>query len=282
MSMKSYEVPYGPVYVIHGVHKGRIGFYDDEGYEVPDDADPDSAYGEGSVHVGYVYFGDFLLADGYFIIPLESLREVTTADLMQRREDLIERCGWIAAVRGVGRKPSAKRKAQLLAELHYVESVLVDRMIEARYVHVTQGKTVFISHSSKDKTFATWLGTDLKAAGHTPWFDAWDIQVGESIPQKVAEGLREADFVVVVLSDHAIKSRWVEREWHAKYWTEVEAGLVHVLPVLIRDCTIPELLKTKKYADFRESYNDGLEDVLRAINTLHSSGVVGHLEKNDE
>jgi hypothetical protein len=77
-----------------------------------------------------------------------------------------------------------------------------------------------------------------------------------------------ADFVVVVLSEHAVHSRWVEREWHAKYWSEVEAGHIQVLPVLLRDCEIPELLKTKKYADFRENYNDGLEDVLLTIDSL--------------
>ena len=41
-----------------------------------------------------------------------------------------------------------------------------------------------------------------------------------------------------------------------------------VLPLLIEDCAIPELLKTKKYADFRLNYSDGLEDVLLAVDRL--------------
>lgn len=41
-----------------------------------------------------------------------------------------------------------------------------------------------------------------------------------------------------------------------------------VLPLLIEDCKVPELLKTKKYADFRSNYNDGLEDILYAIDRL--------------
>lgn len=39
---------------------------------------------------------------------------------------------------------------------------------------------------------------------------------------------------------------------------EVQNGQIQILPVLYEDCTLPELLKTKKYAGFRENYNGGL------------------------
>jgi len=272
--MDQLDIPFGPVFITEGPHAGRIGYFDDDGHEFPEDMDWDDFDDDDEddlskgTHVGYVYFGGPLLAKGYFAIPIEHLREVTTDDLMQRREELSILCSPFASLRDPDIDLDPEKELRLLAELHYVDSVLVDRMIQARYLNVTQGSKVFISHSSKDKMFATWLGTDLKAAGHSPWFDEWDIRVGESIPQKISEGLKAADFVVVVLSEHAVQSKWVEREWHAKYWSEVEAGRVQVLPVLLRDCEIPELLKTKKYADFRENYNNGLEDVLLALDSL--------------
>lgn len=269
--MESSEIPYGPVFITDGPHKGRIGYYDDEGYEFPDDLDSEDFSIDNEfirIHIGYIYFGDFFVAEWYHIIRLEYLREVTTADLMRRREELHGMCGRFAKIKDPDTNLDHEEKFDLLAELHYIDSVLVDRMIEARYMNTTQGKRVFISHSSKDKTFATWLGTDLKAAGHNPWFDEWNIRVGESIPKKISDGLQSSDFVVVMLSEHAVKSRWVEREWHAKYWSEVEVGHVQVLPAILRDCNIPELLKKKKYADFRENYNDGLEDILLAIDAL--------------
>jgi hypothetical protein len=268
--MSSREIPFGPVFVINGAHAGRIGYYDDEDTEYPEDIDwdtiPEGAEVEGT-NVGIVYFGDFFVAKGYYVIPIEYLREVTTDDLMRRREELHDLCGSFARAKNPELDLEPEEEFDYLAELHYVESVLVDRMIQARYSRSGGGAKIFISYSSKDKAFATWLGTDLKAAGHTPWFDEWDIRVGESIPLKISEGLSAADFVIVVLSEHAVNSRWVEKEWHTKYWTEVERGQVAVLPVLLRDCEIPELLKTKKYADFRENYNNGLEDVLVAVDT---------------
>jgi hypothetical protein len=245
------DLPWGPVRITGGVHKGRIGYYDDE---------------EGRSAI--VYFGDFFIAKGYFMIPKRLLAAVTTNDLFTRREKLQNLCGRFAELRNPDLADEPEEQLAHLAELHYVDSVLVDRMIQARYPTSTAGHVVFISHSSKDKDFARWIGVDLKAAGHTPWFDEWDIKVGESIPRKVSDGLRAAEFVVVVLSEHAVSSRWVEREWEAKYWSEIKSGEIHVLPALIRDCELPELLKTKRYADFRGGYNEGLEDLLTAIESL--------------
>jgi len=270
--MTTENIPYGPVYITDGPHSGKIGYYDDDDIEFPedvdwvnvDDGDPD---GIQSQRVAIVYFGDMFLAGGYYLIPDGFVREVTTADLMKRREELHDQIGRFAVVRGIPEIDS-EEKVDLLTELHFVEGALVDRMIHARYGNKGQGAKIFISHSSKDKKFATWLGTDLKASGHTPWFDEWDICVGESIPEKISNGLSDANFIVVVLSTNSIKSKWVEREWHTKYWSEIEKNQTIVLPLLIEDCDIPELLKTKKYADFRWNYNDGLEDVLHAIDRL--------------
>jgi hypothetical protein len=116
-----------------------------------------------------------------------------------------------------------------------------------------------------DKQFARWLTVDLGKAGHSPWLDEWKIRVGESIPKKISEGIEDCDVVVVVLSEHALKSRWVENEWQAKYWQEIMDDKILVLPILLKQCEVPTLLQAKKYADFTESYNHGLEDLLLAL-----------------
>lgn len=287
--MKGKDLPYGPVLVTDGEYAGRIGCYDDR-HPVFDDDEPELAehfadapgwrsadFDEQELKdleldvapqvldVAIVYFGDFLLADSYVYIPFAHLRPVTTDDLMARRDELGRSLGVYAADE---KRPSVSTKYEVMLELHYVESVLVSRMIEVRYKNNSRAARVFISHSSKDKQFARWLSTDLHAAGHTPWLDEWSIRVGESIPGKISEGLQRCDFVVVILSKNSVSSNWVEREWHARYWDEVERGEVVVLPVLLEDCEVPELLKTKRYANFQRNYNDGLEDLLQAIDTL--------------
>lgn len=140
--------------------------------------------------------------------------------------------------------------------------------MDNRYENNPQGTKVFVSHSSLDKPFARSLCMDLEDNGFIPWLDELNIMVGESIPEKISIGIKEADFIIVILSNHSVNSRWVQKEWQTKYWSEIEKGKVHVLPVLLEDCEIPELLKTKKYADFRKDFNKGLLELVSALGSL--------------
>lgn len=124
---------------------------------------------------------------------------------------------------------------------------------------------VFVSHSSKDKSFMRKLSIDLLRYGHDPWLDEWEIRVGDCIVSGVEGGIAGSDFAIVVLSDNSVRSGWVDSEWKAKYWAEVQKGQVMVLPALLQDCEIPVLLQTKKYADFRTNYDEGLHDLLCAL-----------------
>jgi hypothetical protein len=73
-----------------------------------------------------------------------------------------------------------------------------------------------------------------------------------------------------MLSPNSIQSEWVKRELNAALMRELEDKKVVVLPILIADCKIPVLLKEKKYADFRESYEKGFEDFLLAVSPENS------------
>jgi hypothetical protein len=234
------ELSWGIVKITRGQHKGRIALYDDD---------------EGKRAI--VYFGEMLLVRRYHYVPFTYLAPVTTADLMERHED-IHRA--VALTKNMGHD----KKAELLAELAFITDVLSERMLHAR---LTAGgeKKVFISHSSKDKQFARWLAVDLANRGHQPWLDEWEIIVGESIPTKISDGIEGSDVVIVVLSENAITSKWVENEWQAKYWDEIKEGQVKVLPILLKPCEIPTLLKTKKYADFTGDHAKGLNDLLIAL-----------------
>src|ERR1700741_3495252 len=130
--------------------------------------------------------------------------------------------------------------------------------------------TIFISYSSRDKEIARRLASDLKIRNHQVWLDEWQIHVGECIPTKSVEGIESANFLIVLLSQHAVNSAWVEREWKMAFWDEVNANTIAILPVRIEPCTIPKLLQTKKYADLSESYESGLHELVVAIDYFES------------
>lgn len=240
--MKKERLPWSTVKIISGSHKGRIGNYDD------DTLDDKHAI---------VYFGSPMYMSEYHLLSHKHFAPTTIDDLMTRHGEILKTLKGRAKV-------SVSKQAELFAELSLIDNELAERMFTAR---LTAGETkkVFISHSSKDKEFVRWLAVDLANAGHPPWLDEWKIRVGESIPTKVSQGIQTCDAMVVVLSEHAVTSKWVENEWQAKYWEEIVEGQIKVLPVLARQCEIPTLLKTKKYANFTQSYNEGLESLLIAL-----------------
>jgi hypothetical protein len=110
---------------------------------------------------------------------------------------------------------------------------------------------VFISYSSKDRSTARKIANDLQSAGVHVWLDEWEIVVGESISQKIQQGLGEADFLVVLLSKHGVESGWVAKEWQSRIGDEAISKDVVVLPIRLDTAvSMPPLLRDKKYADF--------------------------------
>src|SRR6266404_5693420 len=124
---------------------------------------------------------------------------------------------------------------------------------------------VFLSHSSIDKELARRIAVDLSMSGIGVWFDEWQIKVGQSITQSIEKGLDDADFVVVLLTNHSVNSGWVQKEWRSKIGDEATSHGIYILPILAEKCEIPRLLKDKRYADVRVNYNQGLRDLISAI-----------------
>jgi len=132
---------------------------------------------------------------------------------------------------------------------------------------------LFISYSTKDHGFVTRLANDLKKMEFDIWLDRWEIDVGDDIFDKIQFGIRESDYVILVLSSNSISSGWVDKEWKMAYWNEISSRQVKLLPVLLDDCEIPEFLKFKKYADFRRGYGDAFKELLRPIKSKDLSSI---------
>src|SRR5262245_49430237 len=124
---------------------------------------------------------------------------------------------------------------------------------------------LFLSHSSNDKPLAQRIAADLVEAGVTVWMDEWKILVGDSITQKIQQGISECRFLAVLLTTKSVKSGWVQKEWQAKVGEEAQKQGVVILPLRGDACEIPPLLRDKKYADFAQDYHTALNDLLGAI-----------------
>lgn len=95
-------------------------------------------------------------------------------------------------------------------------------------------KDVFICHASEDKvSVARPLSSCLAQRGLSYWIDEAEIVPGESIAQRVNEGLKVSEFVVVILSRSFMAKHWPQRELWAVLNLEAKSGKVIIIPILV-------------------------------------------------
>jgi hypothetical protein len=250
---KEWPVPkfgYGLVLITKGQHAGRIGDYDD---------DADDPFR------GVIYFGGILRARGHYFIDKRYFAEPTISDLYNRYNDIFQESYEMQSSEELLTLEQHRYLYSLLLEAHQIYAELEMRNLTGRYGKTRKGKTIYLAHSSKDKGRVRMLHDDLKLLGHNPWLDEVQISVGESIIRKLEQGIEQCEYMIVFLSQHAENSEWVRAEWEAKFSEEIRRQKIAVLPALMEKCQIPPMLARLKYADFRESYNEGLEQILHAI-----------------
>ncbi len=90
-----------------------------------------------------------------------------------------------------------------------------DSFIE--YMHALARKpiqyyTCFISYSSKDQDFAERLYNDLQGNGVRCWYARKDLKPGDFYRDRIDESISVSDKVLLILSEHSVKSAWVEDE----------------------------------------------------------------------
>ena len=136
---------------------------------------------------------------------------------------------------------------------------------ELRHQEHKDQRVAFLSHSSADKPFIRQLAADLTANGIGVWLDEQRIRVGDSIPEKIAQGLAESDYFLIGMSQRSNESPWVQKELNNALMTEIQRRNVHILPLKLDDSPMPQIIAEKKYADFSKSYKAGLDDLLVSL-----------------
>jgi hypothetical protein len=124
---------------------------------------------------------------------------------------------------------------------------------------------IFISYSHADKAFVNKLASNLVKHDAHVWVDTWELNVGDSILNRVQEAIQASSALLIVLSKASVASEWCKKELSAGLMRELDEKRVVVLPVLVEDCEIPVFLREKMYADFRKGFASGLKALLEAV-----------------
>lgn len=97
-------------------------------------------------------------------------------------------------------------------------------------------RDIFVCHTGVDKKGVVRpLVAALEESGVSCWLDENEIKWGDSITEKVNEGLRISRFVIVVLSLEFLDKSWPQSELNAVLNVEAATGEVKVLPLFVGD-----------------------------------------------
>lgn len=127
--------------------------------------------------------------------------------------------------------------------------------------------SVFLSHNSEDKPWVRQLAQRLTADGVTVWLDEAELNIGDSLIDKISAAIDRTQYVAAVISPNSAKSTWVKKEVSLAMSKEIKGRRVIVLPLLIEKCDLPVALRDKLYADFTdpENFESEYRKLLRAI-----------------
>ncbi|MDX0802758.1 TIR domain-containing protein [Sinorhizobium medicae] len=124
---------------------------------------------------------------------------------------------------------------------------------------------IFISHSTKDRNFADTLGANLVMSKHHIWMDRWELNIGDSLLDRIQQVLADSTAIIVLLSKNSVESEWCRREINAGLMRELAERKSLLMPCVIEDCVVPLFLQDKVYADFRTDADEALEQLKGAL-----------------
>jgi len=171
---------------------------------------------------------------------------------------------------------SIEGSKELIALIHDKLPLEEAGMIDFTKVERPSSPTAFLSYASEDHDLAEHVATALQGAGIETWWDRWEIGAGDSIVQKVNEGLGECSHFIVLLTPTSIEKPWVQTEMDTGFVRKVsgEAKFIALrsdlpaerLPALLRPLHSPELTRNTE---------NGLEQLISDIFEFNKKPILG-------
>jgi hypothetical protein len=135
----------------------------------------------------------------------------------------------------------------------------------------------FISYSSSDEQFVKRLYDDLQKRGVRCWFAPKDLRIGERIRTSIDGGIRARERLLLVLSEAAAQSPWVEKEVETAFEEERRRGDLVLFPIRLDDAAfsmdagwVADIRRSRHVGDFRDwrsskGYEEALDRLLRDL-----------------
>ncbi len=140
------------------------------------------------------------------------------------------------------------------------------RAISGQPAGAIRAHKVFVSYKrrSKAESDAENVAHRLSQQSITVWFDKWEIKAGDSVTGKIGEGFKDCDACLVFLESQYSSSGWCTKEMNTALTKAIKENFT-VIPILVEDCDMPELLKDLKPVHLKDPSATEFEQILAEI-----------------
>ncbi|CAK0757142.1 Toll/interleukin-1 receptor domain-containing protein [Gammaproteobacteria bacterium] len=123
---------------------------------------------------------------------------------------------------------------------------------------------VFLSHSDKDRAFATKIRDCLVEHDIPVWYSRTSIVGARQWHDEIGSALSRCEAFVVILSPASVESKWVKRE--LLFALQADRYENNLVPLLYKPCEYSKLSWTLPqfgFVDFLKDYQRGCQELLR-------------------
>lgn len=143
---------------------------------------------------------------------------------------------------------------------------------------------IFVSYSTADRQRVLKvvnrlkLEIDHRGLYYDFWLDLWRIRGGDNIQDKIVEGIKDCDYLLLMVSKKSMASGWVNQEWKTKFQEEINTGKVKIIAVFVDNLSmdgLPDFLKQKKAISLFKG-NSILPDSMQGL----CNDICAHVKEN--
>lgn len=122
---------------------------------------------------------------------------------------------------------------------------------------------IFLSHNQHDKDVVGPIALHLSTryGKDNVFYDSWTIKPGDSIIEKMSDGLTRCKYFFFFISENSLKSAMVNLEWQPALYKAAKEG-IKFIPIKVDDSYQPAILIDKLYINM---YEDGIDTTLTRI-----------------
>ena len=130
---------------------------------------------------------------------------------------------------------------------------------------MTSKPKVFVSYTKSDEGVVHQIVSDIEEHGFETWFAPDEMTGGDRLSM-VSSKIDQSDYVLVMLSQSSVNSRWVQHEMNTAIALHLDGKHLKVVPVLLESISRPAAIADLMSVDFSQGeYKKSFQRLLAVL-----------------